>query len=132
MSSSSKCRYYSNGYCSSPLAMRTFGDRPSREPVDLSKCMGNFRECKYYVETQIVSELEMEFSRDYYPLVNYINCDNSSECPFYSLKTIDKENNICVAYCIVSEKYLTKLSIRKCIEYWRDCPFYKLGLELTA
>lgn len=129
---SSKCRYFSNGFCHSPVVMKTFGDKPSREPVDPSKCMGNFKSCRYYVEIHDALDMEKEVSRDYYPLVNYIYCYDSSECPFYGLKTVDKDNNLCVAYCSVSERYITKLSVKKCIEHWRDCPFYKLGLELVA
>ena len=136
--SSNRCKYYVNGVCYSPATIKTFGG-PSVEPVDQRYCLtGQYRECKYYVEGTSGSSSELEESivgekiLEFYPKIHLIPCDMISQCPFYETKVIDEEKRLCVAKCTIFGKYLTKSSIRKCIEYWGECPFYKVGVEVTV
>lgn len=134
-----KCRYFTNNICYSPYTVRTFGE-PSSEPVNTSICLTEmYRDCKYYTETSLESEssqlyeaIGLKTTVDFYPLIHLLTCDQTSECPFYKLIVIDEEKHSCVSQCIVSDRYLTRASIKKCTVNWRDCPFYKIGLEITS
>lgn len=134
-----KCKYFMNNICYSPYTAKTFGE-PSSEPVNTNVCLTEaYRSCKYYVETSLESEssqlyeaIGLKTTVDFYPLIHLLTCDQNSECPFYKLVVIDEEKNTCVSQCTVSEKYLTRSSAKKCLVNWRECPFYKTGLEITS
>ncbi len=130
------CRYYSEGICYSPLTIKTYG-KPSSEPVDPNICLTErYKECKYYVETgedkeELFRSIGIGKAKDYYPPVHIVPCEYTSSCPFYKLVVFDEEKGLCAAYCEISERYIVKSSIKRCIENWRNCPFYKIGLEVT-
>jgi hypothetical protein len=133
-----KCKYYVNGICYSPYTIKTFGG-PSAEPVDPSYCLTErYKECKYYVENSKNSTEELDEAlldtniMKFYPKIHLIPCDMTSQCPFFEVKVVDKEKGLCIAKCTIFDKYLTRSSVRKCIEYWKECPFYKIGLQVTA
>jgi len=133
-----RCKYYIGGVCYSPATIKTFSE-PSREPVNTEYCLTErFKECRYFIDAGTTSSDELykamgiEFSKDFYSAIHAIPCDMASSCPFYRLTPINEERNLCVAYCSIFEKYLTKSSIKKCIEDWNHCPFYKIGVEVTA
>ncbi len=134
----SRCKYYVNGICYSPYTVKTFGE-PSSEPVDPAYCLTDrFKECRYYVEGPSSSAHELEETLtgggvlEFYPKIHLIPCDLVSQCPFYETRVIDKEKSLCVARCTIFDKFLTKSSVKKCIDYWKECPFYKAGLEITT
>lgn len=134
-----KCKYFTSGLCYSPHAIKTFGE-PSGEPVDFSVCLSDrFRGCRYYAETSVSSDapelyeaMGLRVSADYYLPVHAVACDQNSECPFYRVVVVDGEGGVCVSQCTISDRYLTKASVKKCVISWRDCPFYKVGLEVIS
>ncbi|MEM0380470.1 MAG: hypothetical protein QXP71_03970 [Desulfurococcaceae archaeon] len=134
-----KCKYFMNNICYSPYAIKTFGE-PSSEPVNNNFCLTDkHSECKYYVETSFEKEstelyeaIGLKTTVDFYTVIHIIPCDQTSNCPFYKLSVINEEKQYCISQCIVSDRYLTKTGIRKCISNWKDCPFYKIGLEITS
>jgi len=128
-----RCKYYVNGVCYSPYTIKTFGE-PSVEPVDPKMCLSpRYTECRYYAEssTSRVAELEEsivgEKIHDVYLKIHLIACESVSPCPFYEVKVVDEDRKLCIARCSVFDKYLTRSSVKKCIEYWNQCPFYKIG-----
>lgn len=132
-----KCKFYTNGVCYSPYTIKTFGE-PSSEPIDPSYCLTErFKECRYYVENTSSSSGELEEilthgALEFYPKIHLIPCDLSSNCPFYEVRVIDKDKRLCVARCLIFDRYLTKSSVKKCIDYWKNCPFYKVSSEITS
>lgn len=123
-----RCRFYDGKYCNSYLTIRTYG-QPSVEPVNPNLCEGDFTKCRFYTEGKGVSRVEGELPRDYYYSISVIDCSEASLCPFFDLTRVNHEENVCVAYCRASERYLTRSSVPKCINYWRTCPFFKIGTE---
>ncbi|MGC9121879.1 MAG: hypothetical protein ACP5HP_02955 [Thermogladius sp.] len=65
-----------------------------------------------------------------YLSIHLVPCDAKSECPFYKLEKAEEDQ--CVAVCTVTDRVLTRSSARKCLTLWRECPFYKLGVESSG
>jgi len=131
-----KCKYYLDGLCYSPSAVRVFGN-PSSEPVVSNICLSEKHvECKYYVEDsggkEIYKSIGIEFSKNYYPPVHVIACNMVSSCPYYRISRVSEEQEYCIAFCTLSERYITRSSVKKCIDYWRECPFYKIGAGVVG
>ncbi len=131
----SKCPWYMNKVCYSPKTISEYGS-PSPIPVSNGYCLSdNYRECPYYVESSeegekgegFLKSLGIEVKEGYYQPIHVIPCNTRSECPFFKLR---KENGICIAYCAATERYITKSKVWKCVELWKNCPFYKIGLEV--
>jgi hypothetical protein len=77
-----------------------------------------------------VSGLEEKSTPAYYP-VHVIPCDLRSECPFFKVEKVDEDQ--CVAVCTAADRVLTRSNARKCASpAWRECPFYKIGVESTS
>jgi hypothetical protein len=68
--------------------------------------------------------------REVYPPIHVISCTEKSQCPFYELRSFESEGGeVCVAYCKVTERYLTRSFVKKCILYWETCPYRQAGLS---
>ncbi len=133
-----KCPWYMNKVCYSPKTIEEFGS-PSSVPVSNGYCLtSNYRECPYYVESaeaagkpsissNFLKSLGIEVKEGFYKPIHKIPCNTKSPCPFFKVR---EENGTCVAYCTVTERYITTSKVWKCVELWRECPFYKIGLEV--
>jgi len=130
-----RCKYYINGICYSSFTIKTFGE-PSAEPVDPKVCLSNrFTECRYYAEGSAQSFEESivgESIHDVYFKIHLITCELFSQCPFFETKVVDEEKKLCIARCIMFDKYLTRSAVKKCVEYWQQCPIYRSGVEFGA
>jgi hypothetical protein len=51
----------------------------------------------------------------------------SSGCPFFEVK--EKEGYY-LAYCKVLERYLTRDQVIKCENYWKTCPYKRIGEQM--
>jgi hypothetical protein len=51
----------------------------------------------------------------------------SSGCPFFTVK--EKEGYY-LAYCSVLERYLTRDQAIKCENYWKSCPYRRIGEQM--
>ncbi len=130
-----RCPWYNNGLCYSEKTINEYGS-PHPEPTRAGYCMSdNYRSCPYYVETgehgveEFVETLGVAVKEMYYPPIHVIPCSLKSECPFYTLKPFEKSHGLCVAMCRVTNTYIIKSKVSKCIDYWRDCPFYRIGVR---
>lgn len=131
------CPWYVNGVCYSPKTIQKYS-KPSASPVSRLFCLSEnkYQNCPFYVkkdgekETELFEAMGIATKKGFYPSIHVISCALRSDCPFYKL--VDVEEELCVAYCKVAEKYLTRSSTKKCIAYWKDCPFYKIGIELAS
>jgi len=130
-----KCQYYLNGVCYSPVTIKTFGE-PSGEPVDATICNSDrYKNCRFYVEQRSVMGENVEDIiesevLEIYPKIHIIPCDTVSQCPFYQSHRVNQENNLCIARCVLFDKYITASNVKRCIDYWRDCPIYRYGLSI--
>lgn len=97
--------------------------------MDPNVCLGDFTKCRFYVEGKGDSRVERELPRDYYYSISVIDCSESSLCPFFEHNRVNHEDNLCVAYCRASERYLTKSNVPKCVNYWRACPYFRTAIE---
>ncbi len=54
-----------------------------------------------------------------------------SECPFFEIVYVETEEGqtIYVGRCRIRNQYLTRHSVEKCVKYWGECPYYKMGLK---
>lgn len=60
----------------------------------------------------------------YIPVHALPSCSERSECPYFEVVEYGKEPGVaCIAYCKVTERYLTRSAAKKCIAYWTTCPF---------
>ena len=53
----------------------------------------------------------------------------SSGCEFFEVR--EKEGSY-LAYCKVLDRYLTRDQVFKCENYWKTCPFRKIGLRMMG
>jgi hypothetical protein len=108
---------------------------PHPAPTRLGYCMSdNYHECPYYVShdesgDELSETLGIALKERFYPPIHIIPCSLKSKCPFYVLKPINKDRTRCVALCKATNTYIVKSRVSKCIELWRDCPFYKINME---
>ncbi len=129
-----KCPWYINGMCYSEKTINEYNG-PSPQPTHLGYCLSdNYRECPYYVEAssseeELLESIEASIRERYYPPIHVIPCEYRSNCPYFQLKRIDKQRNLCVAKCRVTGQYIVRSKVVKCIEHWNNCPFYKIGIE---
>ncbi|MCC6053955.1 MAG: hypothetical protein LM589_01360 [Thermosphaera sp.] len=61
--------------------------------------------------------------REVYPPIHVIPCSEKSECPFFELRTYDEAGSLCLAYCRITERYLTRSFVKKCISQKDACPY---------
>ncbi len=60
----------------------------------------------------------------YLPIHALGTCNKESECPYYEVIRLEKEVEVvCIAKCNATSRYLTASATRKCIAYWKSCPF---------
>ncbi|MFZ8782868.1 MAG: hypothetical protein ACO2OR_02650 [Desulfurococcaceae archaeon] len=60
----------------------------------------------------------------YLPIHALSSCSERSECPYFEVIEYGREPEVvCIAYCKVTERYLTRSAVKKCIAYWSTCPF---------
>jgi len=52
----------------------------------------------------------------------------SSGCEFFEY---EEAEGYYLAYCKVLQRYLTRDAALKCENYWKTCPFRKIGLQMA-
>ncbi len=127
-----KCPWYNSGLCYSRRAIAKYGS-PSPEPVVEDICLTNkFTSCPLYEkpgpEEGLAEALGVEIRKGYYPLVHVLSEPVNSDCPFYKLVKVG--DNMYVAYCYITERYVTRSAVKKCALYWDKCPFYEIGANM--
>ncbi len=51
----------------------------------------------------------------------------SSGCQFFE---VEEKEGYFLVYCRVLERYLTRDQVIKCENYWRSCPFRRIGEQM--
>jgi len=135
-----KCPWYNNGVCYSPKTLRKYGE-PSEKPVSNICLSPGFSSCEYYSEQKSeevsletfeenVVGLKEKSYRLYLP-VHTLPASIKSDCPFFETVSIrnEKGDTILVARCKSLRRFLTRSQALKCVNYWRECPFYILAIH---
>ncbi len=117
------CPWYKNGMCTSPVFRE-----PTPDPVVHTVCLGSesvYRGCRYF------RERESDLSRFGKPLllIHSLEGEMKSDCEFYVLGK--HETGSYLAACEILGRLLTRYEVRLCVNYWRNCPYRKIGLRLT-
>jgi hypothetical protein len=127
-----RCPWFRDGKCYSPKTINEYGV-PSPLPTSKGYCNSpDYRRCPYYVEGEeheesLMESLGLDIKEGFYIPIHKIPCNTASKCPFF--KTV-QYGTFCAAKCLVTGKFITRSNVKKCIENWKDCPFYKIGLEM--
>ena len=121
------CPWYRGGVCTSPLL-----ESPSPDPVIPSICLSDdsYVRCRYYVEPRgrEVRGFSGRFGKPLL-LIHSISRLPRSNCEFFIVEK--HESGAYLAACEVLRRYLTRYEVRLCEEYWRDCPYRRIGRRLS-
>ncbi len=62
-----------------------------------------------------------------YTAIHAIYHKPTSQCEFFEY---EEEEGYYLAKCKVLNRYLTRDAVIKCENYWKTCPFRKIGLQM--
>ncbi|MEM0066680.1 MAG: hypothetical protein QXZ22_00960 [Sulfolobales archaeon] len=120
------CPWYKDGYCTSPLL-----DGPSADVVNKVQCLGGrelYIQCRYYRETQEVSEGSYDVFGKPFLMVHGIDKPPDVSCEF--AKVFKHEQGKYLVGCLVLKRFLGVHEVSQCSSYWKSCPYRRIGLKL--
>ncbi len=115
------CKYYKNGYCTSPAL-----EKPTDVVVSSSRCFGNFRACRYFLDEskegleKYDEDKSIEQEIKFYPKINVLENVIDSACENYQL--IKSEKGF-IAYCKAISRVLVTQQATLCNKEYQKCPY---------
>ncbi|MCY0859846.1 MAG: hypothetical protein OWQ54_05390 [Sulfolobaceae archaeon] len=121
------CPYYRNDYCTSPLL-----PSPDNTVTSPSRCLNNFKSCRFYVEKKdeeeglspLIQDEKVSLPTSFYTIISTSEKPIASECQYFKLFKTEKGY---LPYCNVLKRVLTLSQASLCSTSPHQCPFRTLN-----